>query len=77
LTYAPLRLPAVMLPVSSFVTEAYQRPPELPAMACVSVIQTAAEKLVALTRRTAMDLAGLSRLLAKTLSRGARRTGRE
>jgi predicted nucleotidyltransferase component of viral defense system len=61
LTYASLRLPAVTLPVSSFVAEAYQRPPEMPALPCVSVTQTAAEKLVALTRRTAMDLAGLSR----------------
>jgi predicted nucleotidyltransferase component of viral defense system len=61
LTYASLRLPAVTLPVSSFVAEAYQHPPEMPALPCVSVIQTAAEKLVALTRRTAMDLAGLSR----------------
>ena len=52
---------AVTLPVSSFVAEAYQRPPEIPAITCVSVTQTAAEKLVALTRRTAMDLAGLSR----------------
>jgi hypothetical protein len=61
LTYAPLRLPAVTLPVSSFVAEANARPPEIPGMACVSVTQTAAEKLVALTRRTAMDIAGLSR----------------
>jgi predicted nucleotidyltransferase component of viral defense system len=61
LTYASLRLPAVTLPVSSFVTEAHQHPPEIPALTCVSVTQTAAEKLVALTRRTAMDLAGLSR----------------
>jgi predicted nucleotidyltransferase component of viral defense system len=61
LTYASLRLPAVTLPLSSFLAEAYQRPPEMPAMPCVSVTQTAAEKLVALTRRTAMDLAGLSR----------------
>lgn len=61
LTYAALRLPAVTLPVSSFVAEAHQHPPEIPALPCVSVTQTAAEKLVALTRRTAMDLAGLSR----------------
>ncbi len=61
LTYASLRLPAVTLPVSSFVAEAHQRPPEIPALTYVSVTQTAAEKLVALTRRTAMDLAGLSR----------------
>jgi hypothetical protein len=43
------------------VAEAHQYSPEIPALACVSVTQTAAEKLVALTRRTAMDLAGLSR----------------
>lgn len=67
--YAPLRLPAVMLPVSSFVAEAYQRPPELPAMACVSVTQMAAEKLVALTRRTAMEMAGLSRDIDPALIR--------
>ncbi len=61
LTYSLLRLPPVTLPVSSFVAEAYGRPPEIPALACVSVTQTAAEKLVALTRRTAMEMAGLSR----------------
>lgn len=61
LTYAPLREPAVMLPVSSFVAEAYGRPPEVPEMACVSIAETAAEKLISLTRRTAMELAGLSR----------------
>jgi Nucleotidyl transferase AbiEii toxin, Type IV TA system/Transcriptional regulatory protein, C terminal len=56
-----LRLPHVMLPVSSFVAEALNRAPEVPEVACVSVTETAAEKLVSLTRRTAMDLAGLSR----------------
>ncbi len=56
-----LRLPGVMLPVSSFVAEAKNQPPEVPAIACVSVTETAAEKLVSLTRRTAMDIAGLSR----------------
>jgi hypothetical protein len=35
--------------------------PEVPAIPCVGVIETAAEKLVSLTRRTAMDLAGASR----------------
>jgi len=61
LTYSQLRLPPVTLPVSSFVAEAYGRPPEITALACVSVTQTAAEKLVSLTRRTAMEIAGLSR----------------
>jgi len=69
LTYAPLRLPAVALPISSFIAEALKRPPEIPSMGCVSVMQTAAEKLVALTRRTAMDLAGLSRDFDPTLIR--------
>ncbi len=61
LTYAPLRLPPIEKPVSSFVAEAFKRPPEVPAMPCVSITETAAEKLISLTRRTAMDLAGLSR----------------
>jgi predicted nucleotidyltransferase component of viral defense system len=61
LTYATLRLPHVLLPISSFVGEAYGREPDVAGMACVSITETAAEKLVSLTRRTAMDLAGLSR----------------
>jgi predicted nucleotidyltransferase component of viral defense system len=61
LKHTTLRLPRVTLPVSSFVAEALNRAPEVPAIACVSVTETAAEKLVSLTRRTAMDLAGLSR----------------
>jgi hypothetical protein len=61
LKYTTLRLPRVTLPVSSFVAEALSRAPEVPAIACVSVTETAAEKLVSLTRRTAMDLAGLTR----------------
>jgi hypothetical protein len=69
LTYAPLRRAPVTLPVSSFIAEAYQRPPEIPAIACVSVTETAAEKLVALTRRIAMELAGLSRDPDPTLVR--------
>jgi Putative PD-(D/E)XK phosphodiesterase (DUF2161) len=51
----------VRLPVQSFVAEATRRPPEIPDLACVSVIETAAEKLVSLTRRTAMEMAGVSR----------------
>ena len=59
-TYAALRLPSSLKPVSSFVAEAFGRAPEVPAIACVSLAETAAEKLVSLTRRTAMDIAGLS-----------------
>jgi hypothetical protein len=61
LNYAPMRRSPVTLPVSSFVAEAMSLTPEVPAIACVGVIETAAEKLVSLTRRTAMDLAGASR----------------
>jgi predicted nucleotidyltransferase component of viral defense system len=53
----PLRRPAMALPVSSFVAEAFNRPPEVASIACVSITQTAAEKLVALTRRTAAEIA--------------------
>ncbi len=61
MTYAPMRLPPVILPVSSFVTEANGRSSDISQLECVSLNETAAEKLVALTRRTAMDLAGLTR----------------
>ena len=69
MTYALLRQPSVMLPVSSFVVEAHQRPPEVSGIPCVSLNETAAEKLVSLTRRTAMELAGLSRDPDPTLVR--------
>lgn len=69
MTYAPMRHAPVMLPVSSFVAEAYRRPPEVAQIACVSVAETAAEKLVSLTRRTAMDMAGLSQNPDPTLIR--------
>ena len=69
ITYAPLRQPSLLLPVSSFIAEALGRPPEVPAIPCVSVTETAAEKLVALTRRTAMERAGLSRDPDPTLVR--------
>ncbi len=61
LTYAPLRRLPVTLPVSSFVSEAASRKPEVSAIPCVALTETAAEKLVALTRRIAMELAGASR----------------
>ncbi len=69
LTYAELRQPAVNLPVASFVAEANGFPPEVMTIPCVSVNETAAEKLVSLTRRTAMELAGLSRAPDPTLVR--------
>jgi predicted nucleotidyltransferase component of viral defense system len=53
----PLRRPAIQRPVTSFVAEAFKRPPEVPAIECVSVVETAAEKFVALTRRVGAELA--------------------
>ena len=61
LTLSALRLPSVRLPVASFVAEASGHVPEVPAIDCVSVTETAAEKIISLTRRSAMELAGLSR----------------
>jgi predicted nucleotidyltransferase component of viral defense system len=55
----PLYRPAVELPVISFVAEALQRPPEVATIECVSIIETAADKFVALTRRAGAELAGL------------------
>lgn len=69
LTYADLRLPAVSRPVSSFVAEAFGRAPEVASIACVSLTETAAEKLVSLTRRTAAERAGVSRDPDPTLVR--------
>lgn len=69
LSLAELRQPTVLLPVSSFVSEAYGRVPELARVECVSVTETAAEKAVSLTRRTAMETAGLSRTPDPTLVR--------
>lgn len=69
LNYTPMRRPKVMLPVSSFVAEATKQSPEVSQLACVSILETAAEKLVSLTRRTAMELAGASRDPDPTLVR--------
>jgi hypothetical protein len=55
----PLRRPAAELPVISFVAEALRRPPEIASMSCVSILETAADKFVGLTRRAGAELAGL------------------
>jgi hypothetical protein len=55
----PLRRPAVERPVISFVAEALRRPPEIANIACVSILETAADKFVGLTRRAGAELAGL------------------
>jgi hypothetical protein len=64
-----MRRPTIVLPVSSFVSESTNHPPEAPAITCVSIVETAAEKLISITRRTAMELAGLSRDPDPTLVR--------
>ena len=53
----PLRLPALILPVTSFVAEAFNRQPEVPAIPCISIVETVAEKFVALTRRAGAEFA--------------------
>ena len=65
----PLRNSAIQLPVSSFMAEAFQRPPEIASIACVSITQTAAEKFVALTRRTGAELADSTGRRDSTLAR--------
>jgi predicted nucleotidyltransferase component of viral defense system len=65
----PLRRDAVDKTVISFVQEAYGREPELPKIACSSVLETAAEKLVALTWRAGSELAGLRKERDPTLAR--------
>jgi hypothetical protein len=61
LTYTILRRPTVVMPVASFVAEAFGRGPELAAIECIGITETAAEKFVSLTRRTGMEIAGVSR----------------
>ncbi len=65
----PLRQASVELPVSSFVAEAYKRPAEVARIACISIAQTVAEKFVALTRRTAAEVAGAGGPRDSTLPR--------
>lgn len=46
----PLRLPTVEQSVSSFWAEAFKQPQEVAAIPCVALVETVAEKFVALTR---------------------------
>lgn len=69
LNFTSIRQPTISLPVWSFVAEAYGRQPEVQRIDCVSITETAAEKFVSLTRRTAMELAGESRNPDPTLVR--------
>jgi len=65
----PLRRPTVAKPVRSFIAEGFDRPAELPEVACVAVVETAAEKFVALTRRGGAELAGVQKRRDPTLVR--------
>jgi predicted nucleotidyltransferase component of viral defense system len=65
----PLRLPAIERPVISFVAEAFSRAPEVPAIPCVALAETVAEKFVALTRRAGAELADAGRPRDPTLVR--------
>jgi len=64
-----LRLPAQKMPLQSFVSEALNRPAEVEGVLCVSINQTAAEKFVALTRRTAAEIADAGGKRDQTLGR--------
>lgn len=53
----PLRLEPITCTVASFCAEAFKEPPEIPAITCVSLTETLAEKFVALTRRAGEEIA--------------------
>ena len=65
----PMRRPAMDLPVRSFIAEAYEQQPEVSGIECTSIVESAAEKLIALTRRAGAELAGLRRPRDSTLVR--------
>jgi predicted nucleotidyltransferase component of viral defense system len=65
----PRRKPSTEKPVRSFIAEGFDRPAEVSAIACSAIPETAAEKLVALTRRAGAELAGLREVRDPTLVR--------
>ena len=65
----PLRLPSVEQSVTSFWAEAFKQPPEVPSISCVALVETVAEKFVALTRRAGAELAEAGGPRDKTLVR--------
>ena len=58
----PTRRPLTDKAVTSFVAEANKHQAEVPNIACVSLVEIAAEKFVALTRRSGAAFAGLQAL---------------
>jgi predicted nucleotidyltransferase component of viral defense system len=65
----PLWREVVAKPVISFIAEAYGQGPEVPNIACSSILETAAEKLVGLTWRAGSELAGMRDVRDPTLVR--------
>jgi hypothetical protein len=65
----PLRLPSIAQSVTSFWAEAFKQPPEVPSIPCVALVETIAEKFVALTRRVGAELADARGPPDKTLVR--------
>ena len=65
----PSRRPPIERPVRSFLAEAYDHPPEVAGMPCTAIVETAAEKFVALSRRAGAELAGVQRVADPTLVR--------
>ena len=65
----PLRRPSVEKSVTSFWAEAFRHQPEVPSIPCVALIETVAEKFVALTRRAGAELADAGGPRDKTLVR--------
>jgi predicted nucleotidyltransferase component of viral defense system len=58
----PTRRPLTERAVISFVAEANRSEAEIPSIACVSLVEIAAEKFVALTRRSGVAFAGIGAL---------------
>lgn len=58
----PIVREPVERPVSSFVAEALGQPPEIAAIPCVSLVETSADKFVAVTRRVGYALGGFEEL---------------
>ena len=65
----PLRRPSTDRSVHSFIAEGFDRPAEVASIACASIPESAAEKLVALTRRAGAELAGFREERDPTLVR--------
>ena len=69
----PLRRPAIERPVRSFLAEAFEQPPEVAKIPCVALVETVAEKFVALTRRAGAELADAGSQRDPTRARSAAR----